>query len=403
MTTSPGPAPEAAPLVAGDERVVLAGAIAHGGHVVAHSDGRTLFVRHALPGETVRVRVTEVNRRIVRADAIEVLEPSPDRVAAPCPWARAGGCGGCDFQHVALPAQRELKQAVVTEALVRFGRLGEAVDRLDLAVEALPGPADGLRWRTRMRWGVRADRALGLRGHRSHRIVPVGTCLLAAPGTDAADLGPAAPGADEVVAARGSDGVVAVGGGRVREQVGGREWRVAASSFWQVHPALAGRLQELVLDFGGPRPGEQWWDLYSGAGLLSAPVAEAVGPDGLVEAVELSREGSREARRALHDLPQVRLHQQDVVAWLSGRAGSQAPAGVVLDPPRAGAGAAVVTALADLHVPVIVYVACDPVALGRDVALLAERGYRLDAVRALDAFPMTHHVETVARLVRGES
>ena len=87
MTTSPGPAPEAAPLVAGDERVVLAGAIAHGGHVVAHSDGRTLFVRHALPGETVRVRVTEVNRRIVRADAIEVLEPSPDRVAATCPWA----------------------------------------------------------------------------------------------------------------------------------------------------------------------------------------------------------------------------------------------------------------------------------------------------------------------------
>jgi len=99
----------------------------------------------------------------------------------------------------------------------------------------------------------------------------------------------------------------------------------------------------------------------------------------------------------------VRLHQQDVVAWLSGRAGSQAPAGVVLDPPRAGAGAAVVNALADLHVPVIVYVACDPVALGRDVALLAERGYRLDTVRALDAFPMTHHVETVARLVRGES
>ena len=100
-------------LTVGAERVVETERIAHGGHVIAHSDGRTLFVRHALPGESVRVVVTDVNRRIVRADAIEVLRPSPDRVEAPCRYAHAGGCGGCDFQHASLPAQRAMKSAVL--------------------------------------------------------------------------------------------------------------------------------------------------------------------------------------------------------------------------------------------------------------------------------------------------
>ena len=112
-----------ADLSVGDERIVDIGPIAHGGHFIAHSDGRTLFVRHAITGERVRVRVTDVNRKMVRADAIEVIDAAPDRVPAPCPWAHADGCGGCDFQHIAVPAQRRLKQEVLTDALRRFGRL----------------------------------------------------------------------------------------------------------------------------------------------------------------------------------------------------------------------------------------------------------------------------------------
>ena len=393
MSSSDAPA-----LGVGDERVVQAGTVAHGGHVIAHSDGRTLFVRHALPGETVRVVVTEVNKRIVRADAVEILTPSPGRVPAPCSWSRPGGCGGCDFQHATLATQRALKSTVLADSLTRFGRTGESFS--DIAVEELPGSPDGLGWRTRMRWGVTSQGRLGLRAHRRHRIVPVDTCLIAADGLDVGDLGPPPPGAHELVVGVGSDGRVARGAERARQEVGGREWRVAAGSFWQVHPALAATLQDVVVELGTPRAGQTWWDLYCGAGLLSAALADAVTDAGRVEAVELSHDGIREARRALHDLPQVRLHTDDVAAWLTRRPATGAPDGVVLDPPRAGAGADVVAAIASANVPLVVYVACDPVALGRDVALFGERGYRLDTVRAFDAFPMTHHFETVARLVR---
>jgi tRNA/tmRNA/rRNA uracil-C5-methylase (TrmA/RlmC/RlmD family) len=389
---------DAPALGVGDERIVETGSIAHGGHVIAHSDGRTLFVRHALPGESVRVRVTEVNKRIVRADAVEVITSSPDRVAAPCPWARPDACGGCDFQHVGLPAQRALKTTVLVDALTRFGKVNDFADRV--TVEELPGAPDGLHWRTRMRWGVTRNGDLGLRAHRRHRVVPVDSCLLAAPGLDVQDIDPAPRDADEVVVALGSDGKVGSGHDRVRQQVNGREWRTSAASFWQVHPALAGALQAEVLAQGRPQAGQTWWDLYCGAGLLSAALAERVGEAGRIDAVELSHESIREGRRALHDLPQVRLHTQDVIRWLRNKPVGQSPDGVVLDPPRAGAGADVVNAIADHAPPVVVYVACDPVALGRDVALFAERGYRLDEVRAFDAFPMTHHFETVARLVR---
>lgn len=400
------PIADARPLTVGDERIVEVGPIAHGGHFIAHSDGRTLFVRHAMTGERVRVRVTEVNRRIVRADAVELLEASPARVDAPCEWARAGGCGGCDFQAIALDEQRRLKTQVLAESLQRFAGIADAAERFDLDVRALPGSSDGLHWRTRMRWAVTAEGTLGLRRHRSHALVDVGTCLLAAPGTDAHDLASVVPaGASEVVAALGSDGKVSIaadgrhigGPSTVRQSVGVREWRVRPTSFWQVHPALAEALGAEVMRQATPEAGGAWWDLYSGAGLFASALAEGVGVTGRIDAVETAHDAVREARRALHDLPWVRLHGADVPTWL--RADDRpTPDGVVLDPPRAGAGAAVVAALADHRVPTVVYVACDPVALARDVALFAARGYTLDRVVAFDAFPMTHHVESVARL-----
>jgi tRNA/tmRNA/rRNA uracil-C5-methylase (TrmA/RlmC/RlmD family) len=350
------------------------GPIAHGGHAVAHSEGATLFVRHALPGERVVVQVTEINRRIVRADAVEVLAPSPDRVIPPCRWAGPGGCGGCDLQHAALPAQRALKTQVLRESLQRFGHLAPDDPLLAVEVTALDGQADGLRWRSRVTWATDDAGHRGLRRHRSHAIVPVDDCLIAMEGVSRPD---------DVLPSR------------VRRTVHGRSWRLAAESFWQVHPALPEALVDTVLEFGEPRPGEAWWDLYSGAGLFSAFVASAVAP-GVVDAVESHPSAVREARRALHDLPSVRLHEADVLGWLRGSPPSR-PAGVVLDPPRAGAGAAVVEAVAAAGPRVIVYVACDPVALARDVALLADSGYRLDALRAFDAFPMTHHFESVAR------
>lgn len=361
----------------GDELDVTTTVIAHGGHVIAHAEGRTLLVRHALPGEQVRVRVTEVNRRIVRADAVEILSPAEGRVAPPCRWSGPGGCGGCDFQHVDLPTQRGLKRDVLASALGRFGGLrDEDLADLDVDVRELPGFSDGLRWMRRVRWAHEGDRASGLRRHRSHDIVPVDHCLLAEEAIDHPEARTSA---------------------RSSQVVRGREWDV--TGFWQVHAALPEALVATVLEFGAPRAGERWWDLFAGAGLFAAFLGEAVGPTGSILAIEASGASVRSGRHALADLPQVRFIRADVAGWIA-EGEHEAPDGIVLDPPRAGAGESLMAALTQAEVPRLVYIACDPVALGRDVRVARSHGYRLTALRAFDAFPMTHHFETVALLER---
>ena len=157
------------------------GAVAHGGHCVARvrvDDGRerVVFVRHALPGERVRAVVTEDGGgAFCRADAIAVLDPAPGRVEPPCPWARAGGCGGCDWQHADGPTQRALKTAVLREQLQRLA----GVER-DVTVEELPGGLLG--WRHRVRLAIDDDGRAGLRAHRSHDVLPIADCPLVPPG-----------------------------------------------------------------------------------------------------------------------------------------------------------------------------------------------------------------------------
>src|SRR5215470_8728816 len=199
--------------VAGQVVTVTVVDVAHGGWCVARpDDGPVVFVRHALPGETVRARVTEVTSRLARADAVEILAPSPDRVEPPCPHAAPGGCGGCDWQHATLPAQRSLKAAVIRQQLRRLAGID-----LEVTVEPLPvgeeaGP--GLGWRTRVQFAVRPDGAAGLRAHRSHQVVDIGRCLIAHPGIT--DLGlptrrwPAASSVEAVVSAGSGERAVII-------------------------------------------------------------------------------------------------------------------------------------------------------------------------------------------------
>ena len=391
----------------GERYEVEAGPVAHGGHVVARHEGRVLFVRHAVPGERVTVEVTEGDEgsRFLRADAVEVHEPSPDRVEPPCPWSGPGLCGGCDFQHVSLPAQRDLKAAVVHEQLQRLAGLDVAV-----TVEAVPGDRDGLGWRTRLQLAVDPDGRAGLRRHRSHDVVPVRRCPIGHP--DLPDvLGERWPGVTAVEAIVSSSGerlrVVQRGGEStydgpavLHERAAGRVWEVTGSGFWQVHPGAADALVSAVLEALAPRPGERVVDLYSGVGLFSGPLATAVGPTGSVVGVEGDRTAVDDARRNLADLPHVTSVVDRVDRALRrGVAGERADL-VVLDPPRTGAKRDVVGAVADLAPRAVAYVACDPAALARDVALFAERGYRLGGLRAFDLFPMTHHVECVALLTK---
>lgn len=421
------------------------GPVAHGGFCVARHEGRVVFVRHALPGETVLARPDEGSAptdRFWRADAVEVLTASPDRVEPRCAVSGPGGCGGCDWQHASLDAQRRGKADVVREQLRRLAR----VEWPDLVVEPVPGDADGLGWRTRVRFAVDRQGRAGLRRHRSHDVVPVERCPIAHPGVNGVGVGtrrwsgaeavevvvPSADGralvvveavdggradvpplaADASVARRGRDGLTRLRGRTWVEEVvpgagdGERRFRITGTGFWQVHPGAATTLVAAVLEAARPRPGERAVDLYSGVGLFSAALAEAVGPDGAVLGVESEARACADARRSLHDLPQVSLAEGRVERVL-GTATAVAPwAGsadvVVLDPPRSGAGKDVVRAVAALGPRVVVYVACDPAALARDVAVAAGLGYDLVGLRAFDCFPLTHHVECVATLAPRE-
>ncbi|MGH3415610.1 MAG: class I SAM-dependent RNA methyltransferase [Actinocrinis sp.] len=423
---------DAGPSLAGERIEVEVGAVAHGGFCVARHEGRAVFVRHALPGERVIAEVTEGARddRFLRADAVEILTASPDRVTPPCAFAGPGKCGGCDWQHASLDAQRRLKASVVAEQLSRLAKIGREV-----VVEEVPGTPDGLGWRTRVQFAVDDQGHAGLRKNRSHEVVPVDKCVIAAPdveqvGVEAHEW-PGMAGVEVIAATGSSDRAVIVtpqaghripfveldvpvsvlrgdgkggtqrihGRGHVREVAAGHTWRVSGSGFWQVHPAAVDVLTAAVMEAADPQPGETAMDLYCGVGLFAASLAAAVGPDGEVVAVESDSGAIADARSNLAALAQVVLVEEKV-----DRALELAPDGfeaevVVLDPPRSGAGRRVVERIAAAKPRVVAYVACDPAALARDVSYFAEHGYELSGLRAFDLFPMTHHVECVATLV----
>jgi tRNA/tmRNA/rRNA uracil-C5-methylase (TrmA/RlmC/RlmD family) len=372
--------------------------VAHGGVCVARADdGRVVFVRHTLPGERVRVQVTEERRSYLRADAIEVLRPAPARVVPPCPWAGPGRCGGCDWQHVALDEQRRLKAQVVQEQLHRLAGIGREV-----TVEVVPGDVEGLGWRTRVRFAVEADGRAGLRRHRSHELEPIDDCLIAHPAIDAAGVVAADwSGCDEVEVEATSTGDRAIAPSpgtptatSLREVVDGTSWQLPVGGFWQVHPGAVTTLRGVVDEFTAVAVGDRCLDLYAGVGVF-ADVLVRRGGAGSVTAVESEPRAVAAGKAAL---PEVRFVAARVERWL--RSGSPAADVVVLDPPRKGAGGAVMSAITALGPRCICYVACDPAALARDVKTAGEHGYGLTRLRAFDLFPMTAHVECVALLER---
>lgn len=411
----------------GDRLEVEVEAVAHGGHMVARPSGFVTFVRYALPGERVIAQVTEVRKAHAFAEAVEVLRAHADRRPATCPAFHPLGCGGCDFQHAERELQLEMKSQVLHEALIRHGRLQEAqVDSLmGQGVRPL-GPEYG--WRSRMRFGVLRDgegrSQPALHAHHSADRIAAHQCTIAAPEVlrKAIECAESATEQDVIVVAEGDDAVQArvradgedpldgPDAPRVRHRLvlddHTVDFRIPLEGFWQADPRLLPELIDAVLAFGEVKPGQHWWDLYAGAGPLAAALGDRTGASGGVQAVEGSASAVRSARRALHGMPWVRLHQADVRDWLTERARSTGDvrgksvesqlAGIVLDPPRNGAGVAVIDAIAETAVPLLVYVACDPVALGRDTAYLEQRGYRLTRLRAWDAFPQSHHFETVA-------
>ena len=406
---------------------LLIGPVAHGGHCVARHEGRVVFVRHALPEETVLAEVTEDRGgSFCRADAVEVLVAAPDRVPAPCEYAHPGGCGGCDFQHVSLPGQRLLKAAVLAE---QFRRLAG----IEVDVPVRPLAEAGLGWRRRIRFAVAPDGRLGLRAHRSHRVIPLEHCPLAEPRVGAGpELAQHWSGADEVTVSTDDEQALAVvthrtqarprprrtwgndrrrpkpvtvseqvsGPSLLHHTVAGRRFEVEPDGFWQTHPAAAGVFTERVLAAAALRPGENALDLYAGSGLFTAALADAATGAGRVLGLESDRAAVTSAAANLAGLDRAQVRREAVTADSVATAADEVggPAVIVLDPPRTGAGAPVMRAVLGTGARVVVYVACDPAALARDVRTALDAGWRMTELTAYDAFPMTHHFECIAVL-----
>lgn len=394
--------------------------IAHGGIAVARLDGRVVFVSDAIPGERVVARITEDSKKSFwRAETVRVVEASPHR--RPHVWAEASvdrdpatRAGGAEFGHIDLTHQRTLKRQVLREALQRFAGV-----ELDPAVEALPGDADGGGWRTRVRLHVADDGTVGPYAARSHTVIKVDDLPLAV--GDIRELAPIADRYDGPKVEKIDVLAPSVGGARliigeqarsvIREEVRGREFRVDDAGFWQVHTHAAETLSEAVSSVVDDALFEEKaanLDLYGGVGLLAAALGDRFGSGTRITSVESDARATEHAAENLADWLGAATVTARVEHWVrslgdasAGEKARLAAATVVLDPPRAGAGRAVLEALAAVRPVQLVYVACDPVAFARDVGILGELGYRLTGARAFDLFPHTHHVEAVGHLVRG--
>jgi len=420
---------------------------AHGGACVSRQDsGRVVFVRHGLPGERVRARITSARNTLAWAEVEEVLEASPDRVPSVWPEAGPGGVGGGELAHVRPAGQRRWKEDVLRGQLRRVGgeALSAAVEELG-GVRVLPAPGDQgeadrlLGRRTRIELVVAPDGRAGMHRYRARDVVPLEDMPLAVPGIRDLRLFGAdspwnavwAPGERiRVVAPTGDAPVVATPSGTctlrdgapariedrpltwlvrgpgadVAEQ-GGDPFAVRARGFWQTHVRGADVLADAVSRTADVQDGARVLELYAGAGLFTRSLARAAGPRGRVLSLEGDEDAVADATANLEGLAQAETFVGDVdrsgVLDLTGELGAHGgPAVVVLDPPRAGAGRDVCLALGSIGAQRIVLVACDPAAGARDLRALVEAGYALESLEAWDLFPHTHHVEFVAALTR---
>jgi tRNA/tmRNA/rRNA uracil-C5-methylase (TrmA/RlmC/RlmD family) len=394
----------------GKEFVVDIEKVAHGGVFVARHDGRVVFVSHVLPGEKVKVRVFEDRGgSFCRAEPTEVLEASPDRVKHFWKQAGPGGAGGAEFGHIKLSRQRELKADVLEEALKRMAGI-----ELRPVVEALPGDdADnGLGYRTRVQLQVGEDGTPGPYRERSHDVVWVKDLPLAV--EDIRELGLHLKNwsdVSKIEIASSSTGQVqwlvdkkVKGDERLVERAAGRTFRLSPGAFWQVHRYGADVLGKAVVELAAKQGFDvkaNNLDLYGGAGLFSGALAAKFGTKLKITSVEQFKQATDDARLNLHDIDGATALCTPVERFINElKPEGMAEATVVLDPPRSGAGAKVVAGLLRVQPKHIIYVACDPVALARDLKQLTAGGYKLAELKCFDLFPHTHHFESIASLVR---
>jgi tRNA/tmRNA/rRNA uracil-C5-methylase (TrmA/RlmC/RlmD family) len=394
--------------------------LTHGGSAVGRlPDGTACFVDYAIPGERVRVRVVDRRKRWARAELVDVITPSPDRVDPPCPLFGPGRCGGCRLQHIAPTRQAALLAGVIGDQLRRIGHLD--VDDPEMI---RPHAGDGLGYRSRARFAVDRTGHLAFRRPASHDLIAIDDCPLLVPaaratlhdtpggwegarevqmqvGSDARAVFAVAPGRGRVTVPADADAVITGRRGRrerrdrphVTFTVAGRDFRVHATSFFQASVAAAERLVALVRRMTAVTAGDHVLELYAGVGLLTATLA---GDGARVTAVESHAQACRDAEHNTAGLDVTIVCAQagpDIRATGSFSA-------VVLDPPRQGADPHVIEWIAGLAPARVTYASCDPATFARDARMLADRGYRLVEVVGVDQFTHSAHVELVGAFHR---
>lgn len=405
---------------------------------MARVAGKAVFVPLALPGERVGVRIVEDKRGYALAEAEEIVETSAERVAPACP--HFGACGGCQYQHADYAAQLAFKQAILRETLERAGV--RAPD--EIAVLA----AEPWAYRNRIRVAFDSEGNAGYRGRRSHAVIPIAECPIAAPSLVAAALAAAEffrkfgrssrpaelslfsnDREDSLLASVITSGtaqvpltdyfdallqdVLLVSGVELAEQHQGQPlrtvgqigdssliyhaagfgYRVDQGAFFQVNRRLVDKLVECVT---GGHTGGLAWDLFTGVGLFARRLA---GSFGRVVAVESAPAAIAALKQNLAGTCASAV-QAATLEFLSKARTGERPDLIVVDPPRTGLGAEATALLGQIAAPSMVYVSCDPATLARDLRALIGAGYTIQHVTLADLFPQTFHLETVVRLRR---
>lgn len=372
-----------------------------GGMGLAHAGGKTVFVSLAAPGDRLRVRVERAQGNVLFASVVEILAPSPVRVAPPCPY--FGRCGGCDFQQLNYEAQLAAKTGIIRDCLQRIARLDHVPEFM-----VHPSPNDW-RYRVRATWQIDQERReIGYYERGSRRVCDVADCAVLMPelqqtlervrDTEWTEFPPDLKHL-EVVA--GEDGVslsppfAEFETHELSLRVGNEVYAYNAEAFFQINPALLPSLIEFALsDVGGATA----LDLYCGVGLFTLPLARRFTK---VIGVEANSVAVRFGKRNLAGLTNARMLRATVADWMRGSSRSVGAVDfVLLDPPRAGAESVVIKGILDLGPGRVSYVSCDPATLARDLKKLIAGGYEIESIAGFDLFPQTHHVETVVRLRR---
>jgi 23S rRNA (uracil1939-C5)-methyltransferase len=418
----------------------------YGGAFLARVEGKAVFVPLVLPSEEARVRITQSKRGYATAEAEEILRPAPERTAPACP--HFGACGGCHYQHANYAAQLAFKQTILRETLERGGVTVPA----EIAVLSGEPKFQPWAYRNRIRLAFDAKGNPGYRGRRSHAVVPIRECPIAAPllvaatqafaqvarefapalrpteialFCDAAETAllatvftasptkirfnelaqalqgkiPALIGAELVFEGRPGQPprtLAQWGAASLAYRAAGSDYRVDHGAFFQVNRWLVDSLVERVVD---GHKGKLAWDLFAGVGLFARQLATRFDR---VVAVESAPAATAALAANLHGTGGTAV-DSETLAFLrkNCKPASSHPTRpdlIVADPPRTGLGAETYALLAKIASPELVCVSCDPATLSRDLRALIASGYQIQSITLADLFPQTFHLETVVQL-----